>query len=188
MRYFLSPQRVTVPAPLREKAQTFAAAVTSTVGTPGHGYEDSQQRNLDKIRLDHWLSKIGEEAVKAVFVRLGHAVDGPDYQVYSGSQKSWTADLRVNGVDLAVKTQSVEMAERFGLSWTFQSGPRRRDPLLQTPRAWVCFVQAAADTGYCMVYPPYQIQELQFAEPKLSYLKPYKKVIYAQDLSTLAAP
>jgi hypothetical protein len=185
MRYFVSPHTAIVPPALVEQAHTFAQQVTPTVGDRGRGYVDSQQGNLKKITLDHWISKIGEEAVKLILLQQGCDVEGPDYQIYSGKQKSWAADLRVNGVDLAVKTQSVEMARRFGLSWTFQCGQHRKDPILQNPQAWVCFVQAEPKTGHCLVYPPYQIQELRFSEPKLPHLKGSKKVIYAQDLSTI---
>jgi hypothetical protein len=185
MRYFISPQTAIVSPELLAKARSFAQEVTPTVGDRGQGYRDSHQGNLAKITLDHWVSKIGEEAVRLIFVQQGCEVEGPDYQIYRGKQKSWAADLRVNGVDLAVKTQSLQMARRFGLSWTFQCGQHRKDPILQTPHAWVCFVQAEPETGHCVVYPPYQIQELRFSEPKLSYLKGSKKVIYAQDLSTI---
>ena len=85
----------------------------------------------------------------------------------------------------ALVEKAWSFAQRCGLSWTFQCGQHRKDPILQTPLPWVCFVQAEPETGHCVVYPPYQIQELWFSEPKLSYLKGSKKVIYAQDLSTI---
>jgi hypothetical protein len=185
MRYFISPQRVILPPLCLEKAQRFAQQVTPTVGIPGKGYGDTGQGNLQKIQQDHYTSKVGEEAVRQVLIQLGHGVVGPDYQIYFGSYKSWDADLKIDGVDLAVKTQSVELARRFGLSWTFQWSAQRRDPILLSPHAWVCFVQANTHAGDCLVYPPYQIQELTFAEPKLSRLRNTKKVVYAEDLPKL---
>jgi len=165
-----------------QRARTFAQAVTPTVGQPGHGYRDSSQNNLGKIHQDHYVSKIGEEAVKTVLRSCGATVLGPDYTVYAGHQKSWEADLEVNGIPLGVKTQTQEAAERFGLSWTFQWGQQRRDPVLLDPDAWVCFVLFAETLSHCWVYPACQIQELTLAEPRLARLKGEKKVVYAQDL------
>jgi len=81
-----------------------------------------------------------------------------------------------------VKTQTQEAAERFGLSWTFQWGQQRRDPVLLDPDAWVCFVLFAETLSHCWVYPACQIQELTLADPRLARLKGEKKVVYAQDL------
>lgn len=97
-------------------------------------------------------------------------------------QRARTFAQAVNGIPLGVKTQTQEAAERFGLSWTFQWGQQRRDPVLLDPDAWVCFVLFAETLSHCWVYPACQIQELTLAEPRLARLKGEKKVVYAQDL------
>ncbi|MGB0564316.1 MAG: hypothetical protein ACPGVO_21325 [Spirulinaceae cyanobacterium] len=185
LRLFTQAIAVPIPSEIIARAQAFAAQVTPTSGTPGKGYQDTQQRNLAKIQHDHFVSKVGEEAAKQVWQRLDLPVTGPDYQVYVGAQKSWAADLVVAGIPLAVKTQTQANAARYGLSWTFQSGTQRRDPILNQPEAWVCFVRFDVPRQACQVYPPYQIRELHFGEPRLSHLRPYKRVVYAAQLPRL---
>lgn len=187
MHYFNQIQDIEVSEDVIAKAMSFARKVTPTVGTPGRGYRDAQQYDLKKIQHDNFVSKIGEEAVKIVFARLGRQVQGPDYEVYEGQGKSWLSDLFINGVGLAVKTQTTSLAKRFGLSWTFQAGEYRRDPILKNPEAWVCFVEFDEERRMCRVYPPYQICELTFGEPKLDRLKGSKLVVYAQSLPAPSA-
>jgi hypothetical protein len=185
MRYFLTIQTFTMEASLLAKAQSFAKQVTPTVGAEGRGYRDTNQLDLKKIEQDHFTSKVGEEAVKLAFEKAGRTVRGPDYQIYAGKQKSWDSDLYIDGVALAVKTQTTALAKKFGLSWTFQAGAARRDPILDHAEAWVCFVEFNELTRKCRVFPPYQIKELTFSEPKLEKLKGSKKVVYAQGLPIL---
>ncbi|MDP1714786.1 MAG: hypothetical protein Q8L41_08575 [Anaerolineales bacterium] len=182
MRYFVKVQTVVIDAGLVVKAKSFAKQVTPTIGSPGGGYRDTNQFNLQKIEKDHFVSKIGEEAVRIVFEQLGRRVQGPDYQIYKEKQKSWDSDLYIDGRGLAVKTQAASLAKKFGLSWTFQAGIYRKDPILNNLDAWVCFVEFNETTRQCGVYPPYQIKELTFGEPKLDRLKGGKKVVYAESL------
>jgi hypothetical protein len=158
------------------KAKRFAKDVIATTN-----YKDSRQSNIAKIEQDHFISKLGEEAVKLAFEKVGKAVKGPDYTIYKSKQKSWEADLFVEGVPLAVKTQGADAAKKYGLSWTFQAGNTRRDPILEKPRAWVCFVELTSFSA-ARIYPPYQIRELKFREPRLEKLKGSKLVVYAEEL------
>jgi hypothetical protein len=176
MRYFHTLQEVRLNAALVDKAKYFAREVTATTN-----YRDSRQFSNAKIEHDHFISKLGEEAVNIVFEKLGNKVTGPDYTIYGKKQKSWDADLFVEGVPLAVKTQSAEAAKKYGLSWTFQAGRERRDPILEKPKTWVCFV-ALTSLHSASVYPPYQIKDLTFREPKLEKLKGSKLVVYAEGL------
>jgi hypothetical protein len=174
--YFETIQEVRLSSSLISRAKRFAKDVTATTN-----YKDSRQSNIAKIEQDHFSSKLGEEAVKLAFEKFVKTVKGPDYTIYKSKQKSWEADLFVEGVPLAVKTQSAEAAKRYGLSWTFQAGTVRRDPILEKPEAWVCFVELVAVSS-AKVYPPYQIKDLKFREPKLEKLKGSKLVVYAEEL------
>ncbi len=179
MPSFRTPQIVQLSPEAVSRAQAFADAVTSTVD-----YRDSNQTQIQKIRDDHFVSKLGEEAVRAVFESRKTIVEGPDYSIYNGKQKSWAADLKVNGLDVAVKTQRRSAANRYGLSWTFQDSPERRDPILETPEAWVAFV-VYEDTGTgfeCTVYPLLKVKNLIFDPPLLSHLVGKKKVVYLEKL------
>ena len=185
MRYFTTVQTAVLSPELIAKARDFAKLVTPTIGSPGSGYRDTNQFDLKKIENDHFVSKAGEEAVRIVFEKFGRQVKGPDYRIYEGKQKSWDSDLYIDGLGLAVKTQSTALSKRFGLSWTFQSGSQRRDPILSKPDAWVCFVEFDPSNRQCRVFPPYQIKELTFGEPKLEKLKGSNKVVYVESLPAL---
>ncbi|UAY53593.1 hypothetical protein [Ferruginibacter albus] len=162
------------------KAWSFAKDVVATID-----YSDSNQTNLQKIRIDHFVSKIGEEACKMVMSKFAK-VKEPDYTIYSADEKSWEDDLYVNEIGVAVKTQRRSDAKKYSLSWTFQAGKYRRDIILDDPDAWVVFVECDDEDPYqCYVYPPYQIKELSFGEPRLSRLKDSKKVVYANALPGL---
>ncbi|MEM8525366.1 MAG: hypothetical protein AAGG68_12070 [Bacteroidota bacterium] len=168
---------VEITAAEMERAKKFAAAVVGTVN-----YQDSNQSNTKKIQEDHFVSKLGEEAVRKIYERADFQVKGPDYAIYKGKQKSWAEDLYIDDIGMAVKTQKRSAANRFGLSWTFQCSQRRKDPILKDPLAWVCFVvfEDAANEN-CLVYPAKQIGTLQFRPPKLKRLVGKKQVVYAAD-------
>jgi len=168
----LSPEAVA-------RAAAFASAVISTVN-----YRDSAQTVKQKIQDDHFVSKLGEEAVKLVFEARDCTIAGPDYKVYAGKGKSWEADLKINDLDVAVKTQRRSAAKRYGLSWTFQDSPERRDPILDLPEAWVCLVVFEdLKEGYeCVVYPLRKIKQLIFEAPRLSRLVGKKQAVYLETL------
>lgn len=182
MRFYSTPQKVLIRPEEIDLAMKFAQQVVPTVN-----YQDSNQSNLLKIQDDHFISKIGEEAVRKVFLKFGQTVNGPDYAVYEGKSKSWEEDLFIGGKGLAVKTQKWSSAKRYGLSWTFQSSGRRKDPVLKSPESWVCFALCNDQNGtyHCVVFPPFQIGELVFKDPKLKHLLGKKQVVYYEDLKGL---
>jgi len=179
MPTFKEPQTVLISSEAVERAIAFASAVVSTVN-----YQDSEQIVQQKIQDDHFVSKLGEEAVHFVFEQRDCTVEGPDYEVYSGKRKSWEADLKINGLEVAVKTQRRSAAKRYGLSWTFQDSPKRRDPILDMPDAWVCLVvyEDLKDGYECVVYPLRKIKQLIFEAPRLSRLVGKKQAVYLETL------
>lgn len=178
MRFFTTAQSVEISPEAVIRARGFAEAIVQTVN-----YSDSYQFNTEKVKRDHFISKIGEEATAAVFRQFTPEITLPDYEIYLGKQKNWNDDIYVNGIGLAVKTQPRSAAEKYGLSWTFQCGKRRSDPILGQPDAWICFVQCIdlGSTYPCIVYPPRQLKTIKFGEPKLAKLKGEKKVVYAAE-------
>lgn len=178
MKFYTSIVHVDVSQEMKERAWKFAKEATPTTN-----YSDANQHIIAKIRNDHFVSKIGEEAVKDVMQQFA-IVEGPDYTIYHGKEKSWQEDLFVNGIGLAVKTQTQSSANKYGLSWTFQCSSVRRDIILDHPDAWVVFVllDDISERKLCKVYPPCQIKELVFGDPVLSHLKGHKKVVYASNL------
>jgi hypothetical protein len=179
MTTFKTPQTILIPSEVSKRALEFAHAVTETVN-----YRDSNQSVKEKIRDDHFVSKLGEEAVRILFQGRECSVDGPDYGVYEAKRKSWAADLKINGLDVAVKTQRRSAANRYGLSWTFQDSPERRDPILDMADAWVCLVvfeDLKAETE-CLMYPLRKIKQLIFEAPRLAKLVGKKQAVYLETL------
>ena len=179
MPTFQIPQTVRLPLEAIQRAQNFAQAVTDTVD-----YEDSHQTKKKKIHDDHFVSKLGEEAVRLVFESRHCTVKGPDYSIYESKQKSWSADLKINDFEVAVKTQRRSAANRYGLSWTFQDSPKRRDPILAMPEAWVCLVvyEDRKPNFECLVYPLRKVKHLIFEPPRLSRLIGKKQAVYLETL------
>jgi len=179
MPTFTEPQLIHLSSEAVARATAFASAVVSTVN-----YRDSDQIIKQKIQDDHFVSKLGEEAVRFVFEQRDCKIEGPDYTIYSGKQKSWDADLKINDLDVAVKTQRRSAAQRYGLSWTFQDSPERRDPILDMPDAWVCLVvfEDLKPDYECMVYPLRKIKQLIFEAPRLSRLVGKKQAVYLETL------
>jgi len=179
MSTFRTPQTIQLPLEAVNRANTFADAVTGTVN-----YLDSNQSRGQKIRDDHFVSKLGEEAVRLVFEARDCIVEGPDYTIYDKNQKSWMADLKVNALEVAVKTQRRSAANRYGLSWTFQDSPKRRDPILSMPEAWVCLVvyEDLKPDFECLVYPLRKVKKLIFEAPRLSRLAGKKQAVYLETL------
>ena len=179
MSTFRTPQVVHLPSEAVARARAFAEAVIDTVN-----YRDSNQVAKKKIHDDHYISKLGEEAVSMIFKSRNCEVKGPDYDIYAGKQKSWSADLVINALDVAVKTQRRSTANRYGLSWTFQNSSKRRDPILEIPNAWVCLVvyeDLKPDYEY-LVYPLRKIKQLIFEAPRLSKLVGKKQSVYLETL------
>ncbi len=179
MPTFRTPQVVQLSSEAVDRAAAFADAVIATVN-----YRDSNQTAKQKIRDDHFVSKLGEEAVRFVFEKRDCKVEGPDYAIYSGKKKSWAADLKINALDVAVKTQRRSAAESYGLSWMFQDSPERRDPILDVPDAWVCLVvyEDLESAQECLVYPLRKIKQLIFEAPRLNKLIGKKQAVYLETL------
>jgi hypothetical protein len=179
MSTFHKPLTIQIPNDAKERASAFAHAVTNTVN-----YKDSNQSVIEKIRDDHFVSKLGEEAVRILFQGRQCLVEGPDYGVYEAKRKSWAADLKVNGLEVAVKTQRRSAANRYGLSWTFQDSPERHDPILDMADAWVCLVvfEDLKSETECVVYPLRKIKQLIFEAPRLAKLIGKKQAVYLETL------
>lgn len=179
MATFRTPQIVQLSPEAISRAKAFAEAVTETVN-----YRDSNQTHRQKISDDHFVSKLGEEAACQVFEARDCIVEGPDYAIYDGKRKSWASDLKINALEVAVKTQRRSAAQRYGLSWTFQDSPRRRDPILSMPEAWVCLVVFEdLKSGFeCSVYPMRKIKQLIFEAPRLRKLVGKKQAVYLETL------
>ena len=90
------------------------------------GYRKQRgQHNVEKMKEDVAFGKLGEMAVYDYFVQAGQEVTPIDFEIYTGGNKSFDADLYWKGQHVHVKTQSSESAKRYGASWTFQAQSKK---------------------------------------------------------------
>ena len=143
MRYFVGVQTIVIEPCLIVKAKIFAKQVTPTIGSPGNGYRDTYQSNLKKIENDHFVSKVGEEAVRIVFEQCSRQVRGPDYQIYDGKQKSWDSDLYIDGFALAVKNTGDFISKKVWIVLDFpvRNLSQRSNPVQSECLGMFCRIQ-----------------------------------------------
>lgn len=152
------------------------------------GYRKQRgQWNVEKMKQDVAFGKLGEMAVYDYFVQAGQEVTPIDFEIYTGGNKSFDADLYWKGQHVHVKTQSSASAKRYGASWTFQAQSKKghEDPY-----------RFEGIGVFCIVYPfekridvcgAWKMQEIQhqFKEPKLKHLKHSKRCIYLDDIQDI---
>jgi len=78
-------------------------------------YSDSNQHNTEFKKEQHFYGKLGELAVSTFY-----STKQPDFRIYSNTEKSWDKDLKSENGDFSIKTQTLESAHSWGLSWIFQ--------------------------------------------------------------------
>jgi len=160
----------------RIKCYDFAKEVVKTTN-----YSDTNQNNINKIKFDHYISKLGEVAVYNILKRKFTTIEEPDFTIYNQYGKSFDSDLYIDTIGYAVKSQSAGQGEKYGISWVFQNYPRH-DPILEKLDSWVFFCTIKSDEKTARIYPPCQIKNIIFEEPKLDYLKGKKKVVYVDKI------
>lgn len=156
-----------------DAAMQYAEGVVKTVD-----YSRRNQVDKQKIVEDHFVGKLGEAAVEFVLQTMGIEVGAPDYEIYESRRKSWDSDLFIGDLGIAVKTQKLTTAYRFGLSWTFHF----EDPILQQPEAIVYYVVYNDQIGnWLTVFPGKKIKDTVFGSPAKDILKNVKRVVYGKD-------
>lgn len=94
-------------------------------------YSKRNQKNFDKVKKDIAIGKIAEFGVYFIFLEQGITdISIPDISIYNKNKKSFNADLTCNKINLHIKTQTVDAAKKFGVSWLFQ----KNDPLVIRPQ------------------------------------------------------
>ena len=104
------------------------------------GYRKQRgQWNVEKMKQDVAFGKLGEMAVYDYFVQAGQEVTPIDFEIYTGGNKSFDADLYWKGQHVHVKTQSSASAKRYGASWTFQAQSKKVMRIPTGLKALACF-------------------------------------------------
>ena len=154
------------------KSQQYADGVVGTVN-----YADSSQKNLDKIKNDHYTGKIAEFCAHHL-LKGDFDINPPDCEIYKGKKKSWESDL-IGKINFAIKSQTFKSYKLYGASIMFQDiKGGRRDPILDEPESKVVYVVVGDQFG--IVVPPVEVKNLILDEPELWHLKGKKSVAYLE--------
>lgn len=168
------------------------------VGTNVSTYAMRGQHNRDKIMNDIFTGKLGEIGVYEFLREFEFDVAFPDFEIYTGRKKSWSADMSIKfeGRDLRIhcKTQTQSSVDKYGKSWILQysgTGKGHQDRLFksadQDDFMALSIVRHHPTHGYFVDV----LAVLQFIflrdsnlleEPVLSYLAATKKAIYFESL------
>lgn len=171
-----------------ERCKVFAEAVYSSNEAQ---YKRRNQSNPDKIKHQIVVGKLGELAVS----RILRTTAEPDFTIYlDKKQKSFDSDLvfEKDGTkyQVHVKTQEVDAADKYGLSWTFQyggSGYGHTDPLIIKPKDndIVAMLKVDVNSLNCELCYLIDAKELPLLLklPKLPQLYNIKRVVYASDIT-----
>lgn len=160
-------------------------------------YESSKKKrfqrnqfNKERIIQQNITGKIGEFAAMFYLLDQGLECNSPDMKVYSGSKKSFDADLMLNNRPLHVKSQSKQTSDYFGcVSWTFQKGGKgagHTDPLTKRSiNDLVIFCHV--DGQHVAIHGPFEWKDVKnlLKDPLLDRLKGIKQCIYLEDLKKI---
>lgn len=165
----------------------FAKNVNSTTC-----YNDCGQNDLSKKELDNIVGKLGEWGTYGALMNIGKSIGDfsisyPDMAIYTSSNKSWESDFVIKHKStvnrIAVKSQEISQAKRFGFSGTFQIASNRKDSVFTHPNelVFLCLVDVNKDTPRVLILPPKTVSEIKFSEPALAKYKDFKTCYYAKE-------
>jgi hypothetical protein len=143
-------------------------------------YTKRNQTNPEKIKKDIRIGKMGEFAVYHIMLEKKiNDITQPDLNIYLKTHKSFDSDLKCNNYNLHVKSQCLESASRFGISWMFQ----KEDPIVTTPSVYDYFIGTIVDekTKKVEVKLSKPVKDLVFGEPVLDILKKTKVCVYLKN-------
>lgn len=140
-------------------------------------YASRGQANLDKIRNDIFVGKLGEWACHKMLNDKGIEVAAPDMAIYKGGRKSHSADLLNSTHHFSIKTQTLESVERYGMSWLMEKSSL---PKFAGHKVILCLYLGDNKVLIQNIVPFEDMLAVQ-AEPRLSYLKT-KCAFYYDDI------
>jgi hypothetical protein len=142
-------------------------------------YSRRNQNRVHKILNDIIIGKVAEFGVYK-YLSQKHKLEEPDLKIYDKNNKSFDADLKIVGYDIHVKSQSIEQAEKYGVSWSFQ----KEDQLTTNPtKKDVIFLCLVNDLEVIILnYGKASKYKGLYGEPIKESLKFSKKVLYFEKI------
>jgi len=174
----LKKLRLIAPSPYQERLCTLFSS--EVYQTNKDMYASRNQTNENKVRADIYLGKLAEYAVFNYLISKGRKCSAPDITIYEAKQKSYDADLYVNGQS-PLHVKSCIQAQGYGNSWVFQPN----DPLVLSPSEdeTIALVVATSDAVFdCYIVKALDVIEMYRAPRKIEL---NKKVLYEEDFIQL---
>lgn len=171
-----------------EQAQDFSTRLMPTLSY----LSQRNQSDPEIIRHQNLVGKLGEFAVRRMLTNNGTACSPVNLEVTT--HKSWDADLMIAGrVRVHVKSQELEQAQRFGLSWTFGIGDKNGNKHGHQDKEIFKDFTAADMVVFCLVcdewigvcaqLPVHKLHALNlFHDPLKKSLVGIKNVVYYSDI------
>jgi len=158
-------------------------------------YAQRGQTDVARIMLQIITGKMGELAARNYLMGLGKKCSDVDFSITKNG-KSFDADLVTENKNVHVKSQDIQSANIFGLSWTFQWGGDGKgnvdtkifNTYSQTDAVIFCLVNV--ETLTVEVKAANHVSWLHknnlFKEPTKENLKGKKKVVFYSDIEKLS--
>lgn len=149
-------------------------------------YKERNQNNVTKIVEDIYVGKLAEYATYKMLISKGREVSEPDLAVYSAKKKSFSPDLSDGRLNFHVKCMKKSMAERFGLSWSFQI----EDKLVKRPSNEDALILCEVDNNVVDIKAVIRANRVVdlYTKPALKKLWNIKKVLMWEDVFPLLKP
>ena len=149
------------------------------------------QTNPKRIKHQTAVGKMGELVAYDWLIQKGYNCSEPDFNIYSGRNKSWESDMYIlsshGKFKVACKAQDEVSAKRFGRSWIFQKGGNgfgHTDPVIQSGESLSVFVSLNLEKETGEVMGPFRMQDMRplFKEPRVKRLRYSKVALYWEDM------
>lgn len=152
------------------------------------------QTNPKRIKHQTAVGKMGELVAYDWLIQKGYNCSEPDFNIYSGRNKSWESDMYIlsshGKFKVACKAQDEVSARRFGRSWIFQKGGNgfgHTDPVIQSGESLSVFVSLNLEKETGEVMGPFRMQDMRplFKEPRVKRLRYSKVALYWEDMQNV---
>lgn len=170
---------------------------TQSVATHIHHYAQRNQTDNNLIKQQILIGKLGEFAVEKFLLNNQIKIDSPDLTIYDHKSKTFNSDLKYQNIKIHVKSQEIEQAKKFGLSWIFQYGNNQKGHLdteifqQSFKKQYVAFVLIDLKVKLAKIIAFVSLNTLHqynlFKDPKKDTLRGIKKAIYYQDIKDLSS-
>jgi hypothetical protein len=176
----MQPKKLRLIAPSNYQERLCTLFSSEVYHTNKDMYSSRNQTDENKVRSDIYLGKMAEFAVYNYLISKGKKCSSPDILIYEAKQKSYEADLFVNGSS-PLHVKSCMDSKIYSNSWVFQPN----DPLVISPTEdeTIALVIVKPNAEFdCYIVKALDVLDMYRAPRKIEL---NKKVLYEEDFIQL---